>query len=344
MATIFMEATELGQITGWMTVIGDGSAVASPVAGSWSSYSLQVNGSADPQAVFSTAVSTFYGQGWIRHNAFGSNAFFAFLAPNGNPQCSICTNASGKITLARGENQFLLATGTSTLAINTWYYVQFKVVISATVGEMVVFINGIEETFSWVTGTYNTQNTKNDATYGTVDTLRFVRSSGTSWFDDVIINDTSDTDNVSYPANLGITALMPNAAGDSTDLARGGADSGSNYGQVDERPGNDATDYVYDDVVDEYDLYNLPATSWTTVASVGLAIKAAASDGGLGYIAHMVKYDTNADAAADTENTGSDLALSTTWAHFIKYYNRQPDSTSWTAAKVNALQVGVKVR
>jgi hypothetical protein len=58
----------------------------------------------------------------------------------------------------------------------------------------------------------------------------------------------------------------------------------------------------------------------------------------------MVKVDTDASGTADTENQGADVPLSNSWVYHTKYYNRQPDSTSWTPAKVNALQAGAKVR
>jgi hypothetical protein len=268
-------------------------------------------------------------------------------SPNNVGNFSIKTVTADKLAVYRGDGTTLLGTCSTILDVGRWYYIRYYVKIHDTAGEIKVFVDNVEETITWETGTWDTQDTRGDAGAGGDTCSRMLlHSNGSSslTIDDWIINDTTGIDNVSYPDNLGIEALMPNAAGDSTGLSRGGTDSGANWSQVEERPENDGTDWVYDTVVNDYDLYNYPSTQWTTVAGVVVSLRAQKSDAGAASIAHVVKYDTDASGTADTEETGADIPLSNSWVHHEKYYNRQPDNTSWTPAKVNALQAGVKVR
>jgi len=124
-----------------------------------------------------------------------------------------------------------------------------------------------------------------------------------------------------------------------TQLSRGGADSGTNWGQVDERPPNDATDYVFSSTVNQYDLYNIPdLTGFGSVQAATLWLRAQKDDAGSALIAPMIK-------SGAVENQAADQALPTSWAFLQKVYNIDPtDSAAWTVAKINALQIGAKAR
>jgi hypothetical protein len=342
MAVIFAEQSETG-INSWLSTVGDWTASTTRTAGSWSTYSLRGGDSTKATGLWTASASEFWGQ--IRINwdiDFPDTTLLEFLSPNGTVNVSIGTvNATNSLRVFQSTGT-TLATGTTTLSQDRWYYIQFHFTIHDTTGVVDIKLDGVNEIN--LTG----QDTRADAAAGgdTCDRIN-LHEGQPAWIiyiDDLIINDATDTDNISYPDRLGIEALMPSAAGDVTGLTRGGTDSGANWSQVEERPPNDATDYVFDSVVNDYDLYNIPSTQWTTVAAVLLDLRAQLSDAGGGSIAHMVKYDTDASGTADTENTGADVALSTSWVYHTKYYNRQPDTTSWSAAKVNALQVGAKVR
>jgi hypothetical protein len=346
MAVIFAEQSEVGNAA-WLQTVGDWVALTSWTAGSWSTYALSAADTSGCIALWTAAVAEFWGQArWNFDDLTGAN-FMKFYSPNGVVNLSYRRNiSSNRLELYRGDGTTLLATGTTTTFTNDRaYYFQFHHTISDTTGTVEVWIDGVAEGFTFVTGTSTTQDTMNGAAETTCDRIGFDTTAGNRLYvDDCIINDATDTDNVALPDRLGIEALMPSAAGDVTGLTRGGTDSGANWSQVEERPPNDVTDYVFDSVVNDYDLYNLPATQWTSVAAVVLSLRAQNSDAGGGSIAHMLKVDTDASGTADTEDQGADVALSTSWVNHPKIYNRQPGPTSWTPAKVNALQAGEKVR
>jgi hypothetical protein len=341
MAVIFAEQSETGSLGGWIITSEYMALRTSPTAGPWSTYSLEgVNGGFSHfDALWDAAVGTFYGQARINpFDGVGAGRYtLKFVSPNNVVNFTIRMDSDLKMKVYWGDTATFLGSGSLVHEQGQWYYYQFYAKIHDTTGEVTVKIDGTTDL------TLTGQDTRADAGAGG-DTCDRIHVYGQSVFDDVIINDTTDTDNVSYPDNLGIEALMPSAAGDNTGLSRGGTDSGANWSQVEERPPNDATDYVFDSVVNDYDLYNLPSTQWTSVAAVVLPIRAQKSDAGAASIAHMVKVDTDASGTADTENQGADIAMSNSWIYHTKYYNRQPGPTSWTPAKVNALQAGVKVR
>lgn len=552
MAIIFAEQTETGSTT-WCLDPGSTVVSTSNTAGTWSTYSWTAG---DAHCLLTTPVSEFWGQYriYMTSNAADSHRIF-FRSVNNTTNVSLRMQSDSRLAVYLGEpaGGAFLGTSTTVFAVSQWYYIQFHFTIHDTTGVVDLKINGTSEL------ALTLQDTRGDAAAGGDTCTRiFVDGGSGTLYDDFTMNDNTDTDNVTYPDNLGIEALMPNAAGDSETMepfvptvqrfyfsnpaveaaavspspgslwdtntlvdggrrgllspARRGTAMGDlvidnyattqgddmiwgqfvssplaaqtidgtfkcymrareeitsddfasqivirvvsqdgtteqavlyagqtetsdpptsewtttttnrgfpragllpasltsyacangdrlvvevgartfrtsgtatardirvgdaaasdlpenetstsdfcpwiefsdtivlsskgNWDYVNERPQN-TTDYVFDSVVNDYDLYNLPATQWATVAGVVVPLRCQKSDAGAANIAHMIKYDTDADTVADTENTGSDIALSTSWTYHTKYYNRQPGPTSWSPAKVNALQVGAKVR
>lgn len=338
MATIFMDGSETGS-NGWAD--GGISLQTDTTAGVWSTYSMSASGNNSFTMYMDGSADVLYGQFHVYLEGNSHVQEFRFLSPLDTEQCHISWDSGERITIET-PSETVLATGTTVLQYDRWYYVQFYIKIHDTLGECTIKVDGVTQF------TATGLDTRSDTTTANVSRIAIActaTQSGNRW-DDIIINDTTGTDNTSYPDWQGIEALMPNAAGDNTGLTRGGTDSGSNYGQVDERPPN-TTDYVYSSTVDLYDIYNLPATQWPSVSAVALFLRAQKSDAGAANIAHMLKIDTDASGTADELDTGSDVPLSTSWSYHSKIYNRQPDNagdTSWTANKVNALQAGAKVR
>lgn len=117
-----------------------------------------------------------------------------------------------------------------------------------------------------------------------------------------------------------------------------------NYEYVDEIPADDDDTYVYGDTVGQRDLYEYPQTQWTEVAAVALSLQVKKEDIAEQYVAHAIKYDSDDDDVADTEDVGENFGLSTgSWVQVTKIWNRQPDNTSWSEDKVNAVQAGPAV-
>jgi hypothetical protein len=318
---------------------GNFSGISPATRGSWSLVGYNVSGG---MISFGASVSDFYfGHGFLAQTS-GFKHDLAFYSPNGTSNIELVFNAANKLEYKLGRDGTVLATSTTILTAGVWYYIEGHIVIHDTTGSLELRINEVVESSMSVSGI----DTRNDAAANGDKCDRFYMGDGGTQLDDIYINDTTGSVNNGYSGDIAVIGVAPNAAGDNTGLTRGGADSGSNWGQVDEIPPNDATDYVFGTDTSSYDLYNLPAVSsiLATVQSVRLWTKAQKSGAGSASLAHVVKYDTDASGTADTEAVGSDVALSTGWAYYAKEYDQQPDATNWSPAKVDALQVGVKSR
>jgi hypothetical protein len=327
MARLFQTGLEMGSLEVFNVQRYNITLSSSVTRGSWSSYSLNSGGSSGV-ARFSlpSAPSEFYcGFGLRPENA---NAWVAqFYSPGGALQCSLLIDAGGHIDAYRADSA-KLTDGSKVLTVDTWYYIECHWVIDDSTGSVEVKIDGVVD--SSATGV----DTKGSTTYSTVESISTAEG---GYYDDIYVNDTSGSQNTGYSGDVRISAYIPNADGDSSGLSL--STGTSHYAVVDERPPNDATDYAYDSVVNDYDLLHIPNTSGiSTVQAVTLWLRAQKSDAGTASIAHMLK-------SGSTENTGSDVALSTSWTYYGSVYNVDPtDSAAWTASKLDALQIGAKVR
>lgn len=330
MARIFQTGFEAGSSGIFNIAAGNGSIGSSTTRGSWSTYAWNCE-STRAEASLDSSVTEFYFGIGFRVTGVG-RTLIGFKSPTSTEQLTFKISAASFLEVRLGSDSgTILGTGTKILSLSTWYYLEGHVTIHDSTGTVEAKIDGVQDIN--LTG----QDTRNDASSGSVDRL-FVREASVI-VDDIYVNSTTGTQNTGYSNDVRISAYIPNAAGTTTGLSRGGSDSGSNYGQVDERPPNDSTDYVYDSVVDDFDLYGLPNTSGvTSVQAVTTWIKAQKNDAGAASIAHMLR-------SGGTNDTGSDVALSTSWTYYRKNYNVDPtDSNAWTTGKLDALEVGVKVR
>jgi len=340
MARIFQTGFEMGSRE---VVTGDsgGSVVTTPTGGAYSAYAFKtfVLGSNTHMFLLDSSTGEFYcGVRMHRPSATGypgsSERTINFVSPNGTTNLQVRLQPSGALDVVRGNAGTTIGSGTTFIPLGAYFYYEVYGLISDTVGKIQTRINGTDD-IALTTGL----DTRADAAAGGDLVDRFAIggvASADLWIDDIYFNDTTGAENTGFSGDIRISAYIPNAAGDVTGLT---ATSGSNYAAVDERPPNDATDYVYDSGTSNYDLYNIPNTSGiTSVQAATLWLRAQKSDAGAKNIAHKIK-------SAATEDTGSDIALSTSWTYYGKVYNVDPtDSNAWTAGKIDALQIGAKAR
>jgi len=345
MARILQTGFEPGHMSIFDITSNQGTMNTSTTAGAWSAYSHSGGPNPDVISLASSVSEIYFGFRWRMDMIAPGYDVISFESPNATQNGTMNMTAGGKMEWRTGSRAgTLLGTGGLTFSINTWYYIEGHYVINDTTGSIETKVNGTVDI-----GPLTSQDTRNDAAANgdKTDRVRLGGFGGSNhgFTDDLYVNDTTGSRNIAYSGDIRVSAYIPNAAGDVTGMSRGGADSGSNYGQIDERPPNDATDYVAAAGTSLYDLYNIPNTSGVdTVQAVVLWLRAQKSDAGAKNVAHVLKYDTNADGTADTENVGSDVALSTTWAYYRKIYNDDPGAAAWNAQKIDALQVGAKAR
>lgn len=214
----------------------------------------------------------------------------------------------------------------TTLHKATWYCIEIKVVLSDTVGEVTVKIDGAQKL----------NLTSKDTIYdgdGTIDDIMiYQESTDTVYVDDIVI------DSSAWPGVGGLHVLVPSGAGNYTNWT---PSTGSNYECVNENPPTDDTDYVSTDASvtgtkDSYAMGNL-SVSAHSIPRVGVFSKAKLDASGSGNLIPFLRSNS-------TDDDGDTTALSTSWKWCNGYWDTDPGNgdIAWTDTNVNALEAGIK--
>jgi hypothetical protein len=246
-------------------------------------------------------------------------------------------NSSGFLEIRRGTTAgTLLATGTTSIPINVWAYVEVSATISDTVGEVHVRLNGISTDEVSYTG-----DTKNGGTASTIDKVQFGTASGSNniYFTDIYIcDDTGSAPNNTFLGDVTVRTLAPNGNGNSSQLLGSDGNSTDNYLLVDEKPFS-SVDYAGSGTTGQKDTYaldNLPASA-TSVYGVQVNANILKSDASASQSRIVIR-------SGGTDYGGTTRALSTSAITYTETYNQNPNtSASWTAANVNGLEAGMEV-
>lgn len=270
-------------------------------------------------------------------DASGNVGIALTCEPDGTVRVYNCTTGGASPTSA---NFTLVAASATTILATTWTSIEVHIVAATgSTGTVEVKINGA--TVITATSQRTSQTNANLLGFG-LDFTRINNPTAGSTatyvaFDDLVVNDTAGSVNNSWCGDQSIIMLKPNAAGDSTQFSRGGADSGSNFGQVDESPPNALTDYVYDTTVGHMDLYNVNNATVVSVSAVEVLTQAFNVDGTGGSMNLVTKTGAG-------QSDGSAQNIGGTPAYYRRLLETDPaDSAAWDQTKINALQIGVKV-
>jgi hypothetical protein len=210
------------------------------------------------------------------------------------------------------------------MPVNTWNYVEVRIVISATVGELEVRLNG------QVVVNSTSLNTGSSA----IDAV-FVGSLGNSSagdFDDMYVSDSG------FLGDIVVQTLYPNGNGNSSQLTGSDGNSTDNYLLVDETVPPSTADYVESSTVGHKDTYtytDLTVTSGT-VHAVQIVPYAAKTDAGSRSIVSVARL-------SGTETDSSDKVLPSTVTYLPDIRETKPGGGAWSISDVNSAEFGVKV-
>jgi len=330
MAVVFMEgfdhlsaadsANYKGWIGGWNggTVAGRlGGQSASTAGGTPTTHALP--------ASYSTLILGF---AFLSSNLSGTQNDFAIMQAGVTLAIRFSIRLSGPNLVVQLKNAggTVLATGTTPLFSNAWYYFETKVVISATVGTVELRLNGASTAECSGTG-LNTGSSN-------IDTIGFATAGGFCQFDDICCVDTTG----SAPTNtwLGdvrIETLLPSGNGANTAWA-------GVYTDIDDPTTIDVdTTYISSPTPGDKEtvaLTNLTVTAGTVFA-VQTNITARKDDAGTRTIAPVVRI-----GGVDYDGTTT-ANLSQSYLDYRQIYDRlDPSGAGWTVATVNAMEAGVK--
>lgn len=178
---------------------------------------------------------------------------------------------------------------------------------------------------------------------------------GDWWFDDVAVNDNTGANQNSWPGEGHIVHGHPNANGDANvNVTRGGVDSGADWSQLSEITPNDATDYIEMGTVTSVVWTNI--TDSTTLGIGGAYVIPLIAVGGRVTLASAGAgnwFPSIKSQAGGTALDGSPVTLAlATWAsqddtsgtqqYKVTAYTDPQSGGSWTAAKLDSVQIGAK--
>jgi hypothetical protein len=298
-------------------------------------YAMLRSGSTGAAAAVSEVVFGF----GFRTSAVGQNYCWRIMSPNGisNTKLIYLGTATGKFAIWRGDDTSL-AIGTAVIPADTWCWVWGYIKVHDSAGVIRLKINGVTDI-----ATTGSLDTRSDSGAGgdTVDRIVWGNDSNHN-FDDMYVLDATGTTNNGDDIDIGevtIPYIVPDSAGDTTGMTRGGADSGANWSQVEEIPPNDATDYVEHATSGTLDLYNLTTVAGMgTVKGVAVRNRSKKSAAGSKNMRSLLK-------SGGTVSNGPDLALSTSWESFVRNLRKNPvTSADFTTGEIDALQIGQEAR
>ena len=236
----------------------------------------------------------------------------------------LTVNSSGQLVYKRSI--FTLGTGVATIAVDTWTYIEFKILIDDSVGTVQTYINGSSTADMDASG-LDTNNGGDDV----MDSFELMGSSGLHDFDDLYVDDTD------LLGDVYVETLSPDGAGTDADFT---PLAGTNWEAVDELPTDNDTTYVESSTVNDRDRHthgDLPADTDTVLGvQVGIwAKKDVAGDRLLRVLAD--------DGV--TEGEGAVLAPAAsayTWLYSM-FEDHPTDANPWTESEVNAGEFGFTV-
>lgn len=331
---VFQTGLEMGSAEVFPTRVGSPGVSSGTTRGAWSAYSLELDNGETVSTPLSNLTEVYARYGF---RAAGGQPIerFSHFKQGGNPQVFFHWE-NGVIRAYRGDWSSPTLLGTATHAAvgqNQWVLIEVHVVFSNTVGVVQVRVDGTLCLDLSGIDTVHTANAWTDAMSLECQTS----SRDPFYYDDIAINDTSGTRNKSWIGDGKISAIVPNAVGSETDFTRAGADSGANWSQVEERPPNDATDYVESGTVGARDLYEMSTTTFDTrINAITTWSRTKKSDAGTAALRHVISAD-------GSEDTGTSHTLTTSWAYYGDIFELDPGSSPWTQATLDGIESGFEV-
>jgi hypothetical protein len=247
----------------------------------------------------------------------------------------LAVTAGGLLTVKRGGT--VLATGTTVLAINSWYYLELKAVIHDTAGSYEVRIDGVVEAALTASGV----DTRNGGATGQWDRVVLAGPSVVlQYVDDLYICDTSGA----APRNTFLGPVKVETLYPETDAVAAGSNAGltpstgTDHGALVDETTPNTTDYNSSPTVGLKDTYNYPSLTLTgTILGIQTNLYVQKSDTAARTVCAVVR-------AGGTDYDGANVSPLTTFSYFSEVRAQNPNtSNDWTSSDIASLQAGMKV-
>lgn len=255
-----------------------------------------------------------------------------------NKQLDLRVLSDGRLQITRA-GAIGLATSTLTLSLNTWYYVECKVVIANAGGTAEIHVNGVE----WATFTGDTQATAN----ATASVIMIGRDADAApnlgadqiSFDDIFICDGSGGTNNTFLGDVQVDAIFPDGVGFYTewDTVFGAA---AHWQAVDETTPDEDTTYIESTTVNDRDTFTYQdvGSGVTGIKGIQVVIRAKKVDASAVNIRRLHR------SSGGVDSEGADIAPSTAYTFHREILETNPDGgAAWTPTSLNGSEFGAKI-
>lgn len=265
------------------------------------------------------------GTAWKTNDPATSNFLAIMHDTEANVHCVLDFDA-GSFIVKRWPSTSIWSASYSILA-NIWYYIEWDLLISDTVGTTLVRVNEVN---------IASEGTGLDTKAGTTAFIGQVGiktiTGRTNDFDDLVI-----TKGGGFQGDVRVITTLPTGDGANTAWS---ASSGADYTCVDESPGyNSDTDYIASASSGDRDTFTFAALGVTgSVKAVAINQVSRKTDTGTRKVVSSIRR-----SSTDYDNA-TEIALSTSYAGYQQIYTQDPStSLAWDVAGADAGEFGVKV-
>jgi hypothetical protein len=236
--------------------------------------------------------------------------------------------SGGNLAVYRGGTQLAVTAGLG-LQVNTWYYLEFKVVCNSTTGSFEVRVDSVNQLSA--TG----QNTKAGShDYHTAFWIQNVAGENPT-YDNLYCLDGSGSVN-DFLGVQHVATSYPDGAGDSAQWT---PSAGANYATIDEESADDDTTYVETDTSGYLDLYtygDLTGTGDINGVQINTQVRRTNSLVSRDFYQSAKRGTTESDGSAVT-------AAEDTFTTKVRIMETDPTGIAWTPTNFNGTQFGEKL-
>lgn len=254
---------------------------------------------------------------------------------NTTKHVDIIVQSDGRIA-ARRAGTTTLGTSTNFLSAGQYNYIEIKVTIDNSAGVVTVKVNGTST--GWLALT--SQDTQNGGTAAITNwilggDLLSNQLGVDSYFDDVVVLDTTGAVNNDFLGDCRVEAIFPSGAG---NYAAWTPSAGSNYQNTDESPSDDDATYNSSTTAtakDSFAFDNLSVTSGT-VKAVAINMWARKDESGSRSITGLMRL-------SGVDAFGSAKLIGNTFQDYVTIMEADPSAGALSIADVNAAEFGYRL-
>jgi hypothetical protein len=243
---------------------------------------------------------------------------------SGVKQVRIHVNSSYGLSAYQGDNTLLGSTANNIFEDNKWFYLEGKITISATVGEVTLRVNETQVL------NLTSQDTKNGSDYIRYFGICAMYNDLVTLFDDIYIDDAQ------FHGDCRIRTFLPDSVSSTNNSFT--ASAGNKDECVDDDPPTDDTDYIYSDTLNHKQGFGITTGSLSTVKGIQLNNFTRIDQAGTRKITPLIRSNGTDYSGTETGEITADYIFES------EIWETDPDdSSAWTQTKLEAAEFGLEI-